>query len=168
MADLLEVAGVNLDLDSQQIKHCIEKTGLGFMFAVNHHQSMKYAIGPRKELAIRTIFNLLGPLTNPAGAKHHVIGVYDQSLVVPFAEVLKELGSKHALVVCSDDGLDEFSIASESLVAELKAGEIKSYKVSPTSFPLEMAPLDTLRVASPKESLALIKKSIDRIRNGSL
>ncbi len=160
MADVLEAAGINLQLDSDQIKRCIEETGLGFMFAVNHHPSMKHAIGPRRELALRTIFNQLGPLTNPAGATHHVIGVYDQSLVIPFAEVLRELGSLHVLVVCSDDGLDEFSVASDSLVAELKDGVIESYKVTPKDFGLVHPSLDSLRVSSPEESLQLIKKAL--------
>lgn len=160
MADVLEAAGINLNLSAKQIAYCIEQTGLGFMFAVNHHQSMKYAVGPRKELGLRTVFNQLGPLTNPAGATHHVIGVYDPELVLPFAEVLRELGSKHALVVCSADRLDEFSIAADSQVAELKEGSIEQYKISPESLGLNRSSLDSLRVESPDESLALIKKAL--------
>lgn len=160
MADVLEAAGINLDLTPDQIRRCIEETHLGFMFAVNHHKSMKYAIGPRKELKIRTIFNQLGPLTNPAGATHQVIGVYDSALLMPFAEVLRELGSEHTLVVCSEDGLDEFSIAAPSQVVELREGSISSYTLAPEDVGLSRAGLDQLRVDSPEESIALIKKAL--------
>ena len=160
MADVLEAAGINLALSPKQIARCIDKTGLGFMFAVNHHKSMKHAIGPRKSLSVRTIFNQLGPLTNPAGSHHQVIGVYDEALCLPFAEVLRELGSEHALVVSSNDGLDELSIADETKVVELKAGEIIQYSVSPEQFNLHRAPLDSLRVDSAEESLKLIKKAL--------
>ena len=126
-ADLLETAGVSLDLDPEQVKSCIEEVGLGFMFAPSHHSAMKYAVGPRKELGIRTIFNLLGPLTNPAGVLNQVLGVFDVKWVRPIAEVLKVLGSHHVLVVHSEDGLDEISIASPTNVAELKDGNIEEY-----------------------------------------
>ena len=106
-ADVLEAAGVRLDLDATQVKSCIETLGVGFMFAPAHHSAMRHAIGPRKELGMRTIFNVLGPLTNPASAPNQVLGVFDESLLTPLAEVLRRLGSRHVLVVCSEDGLDE-------------------------------------------------------------
>jgi anthranilate phosphoribosyltransferase len=159
-ADVLEAAGVNLDLTPEQVARAIDTVGLGFMFAVKHHGAMKYAIGPRRELAVRTIFNVLGPLTNPAGSKYQVLGVYDKALVLPLAEVLKKLGSHHVLVVHSDDGLDEFSIASSSYVAELKQGEISTYQVTPEQFGLRRCDLSGLVVNSAAESLALIKKAL--------
>ena len=130
-ADLLEAAGVNLDLTPEQVARCVETVGVGFMFAPAHHGAMKHAIGPRRELGLRTIFNMLGPMTNPAGVKHQVIGVFTPSLCRPIAEVLKRLGSEHVLVVHSKDGLDELSLASTSHIAELKNGEVSEYDVSP-------------------------------------
>ena len=119
-ADVLEAAGINLNISPELISQCIEEIGLGFMFAPAHHSAMKHAIGPRKELAVRTIFNVLGPLTNPAKAPNQIMGVYDKSLVEPIANVLKGLNSRHVMVVHSEDGLDEFSIANSTYVAELK------------------------------------------------
>ena len=157
-ADLLEAAGVNLDLTPAQVARAVEEVGVGFMFAVKHHGAMKHAIGPRKELSVRTIFNILGPLTNPAGAKHQVMGVFDRALVVPLAQVLKNLGSEHVLVVHAEDGLDEFSLATKTYVAELKNGEISEYTVEPSQFGLTpVASLDAMVVSSSDESLALIK-----------
>ena len=159
-ADLLETAGVSLDLDPEQVKSCIEEVGLGFMFAPSHHSAMKYAIGPRKELGIRTIFNLLGPLTNPAGVLNQVLGVFDVKWVRPIAEVLKVLGSKHVLVVHSEDGLDEISIASPTNVAELKDGNIEEYIISPEDFGFKTISIEGLKVDSPKASLQLAKKAL--------
>lgn len=156
-ADVLEAAGVNLDLTPRQIARAIDEVGVGFMFAVKHHGAMKHAIGPRKELAVRTIFNVLGPLTNPAACKHQVLGVFDKNLVRPLAEVLQKLGSEHVLVVHAEDGLDELSIASDSYVAELKDGDIRCYQVKPEDFGLQRASLEDLVVSSAQESLALIK-----------
>ena len=159
-ADLLEVAGVSLDLNPQQVKDCIEKVGLGFMFAPAHHSAMKYAIGPRKELGIKTIFNLLGPLTNPAGALNQVLGVFDSKWIRPLAEVLKELGSENVLVLHSEDGLDEISSASSTSIAELRDGEINEYSISPEDFGLKILPIENLKVSSPEESLQIAKEAL--------
>jgi anthranilate phosphoribosyltransferase len=159
-ADLLEAAGVALDLNPDQIKTCIEEVGLGFMFAPVHHSAMKHAVGPRKELAIKTIFNLLGPLTNPAGALNQVLGVFDVKWVKPIAEVLKGLGSQHVLVVHSEDGLDEISIAAPTKIAELKNGNIEEYCISPLDFDLKTLSIEELKVDSPEASLELAKKAL--------
>ena len=156
-ADVLEAAGVNLDLTPQQVARAIDEIGVGFMFAVKHHGAMKHAIGPRKELAARTIFNVLGPLTNPANCKHQVMGVFDKDLVKPLAQVLQKLGSEHVLVVHAEDGLDELSIASTSHVAELKNGQITCYEINPEDFGLARGSLDDMVVNSAEESLALIQ-----------
>jgi len=158
-ADVLEAAGINLDLTPEQVASCIEEIGLGFMFAPAHHSAMKHAIGPRKEMAVRTIFNVLGPLTNPALVKNQVLGVFSRDLVRPMAEVLQRLGSEHVLVVHSADGLDEISIADESYVAELKDGEIREYTVSPEEFGLEYSSLETLTAADAEASLDIIKQA---------
>ena len=159
-ADLLEAAGVVIDLNPEQVKTCIEEVGLGFMFAPAHHSAMKHAVGPRKELAIKTIFNLLGPLTNPAGALNQVLGVFDVRWVRPMAEVLKGLGSQHVLVVHSEDGLDEISIAAPTKVAELKDGNIEEYSISPQDFNLKTLSIEELKVDSPQASLELAKKAL--------
>ena len=159
-ADVLEAAGVRLDLNAKQVARCVTEVGVGFMFAVNHHSAMKHAIGARKELAARTIFNLLGPLTNPANALHQVIGVFDPHWLPVFAEVLQQFGSKHALCVSSTDGLDEISIANSTFVTELKDGKIRSYEIAPADFGLSTHPLDGLKVATPAESLQLIKAAL--------
>ncbi len=156
-ADVLEAAGVNLDLTPAQVADCVNEIGLGFMFAPMHHNAMKYAIGPRREMAVRTIFNVLGPLTNPAGAPNQVLGVYSRDWVVPLAEVLKRLGSKHVLVVSSEDGMDEVSISAPTLVAELKNGEVNSYTIQPEDFGMQRAELATIRAADAEHSLAIIK-----------
>lgn len=156
-ADVLESAGINLALSAEQVGACIDRVGVGFMFAPNHHSAMKYAIGARKEMAVRTIFNILGPLTNPASAKRYVLGVFAPELCLPMAQVLKALGAEHALVVNAHDGLDELSLATEASVAELKSGEIIEYTFSPADVGVELEPLDGLQVSSSQESLALIK-----------
>jgi len=156
-ADLLEAAGVNLDLSPEQVGQCINEVGVGFMFAPKHHSAMKHAIGPRKEMAVRTIFNVLGPLTNPAGAPNQLLGVFSNELVEPLAEVLNALGSNHVLVVHSADGMDEISIADETHVAELKNGKILSYSISPERFGLERGMLQDLQVDGAQQSLEVIK-----------
>jgi anthranilate phosphoribosyltransferase len=156
-ADVLEAAGVNLDITTEQVAKSIEELGVGFMFAPAHHSAMKHAIGPRKEMAMRTIFNMLGPLTNPANVAHQVIGVFNKTLCRPMAEVLKQLGSKHVLVVHADDGLDEISIASPTHVAELKNSEVTEYSITPEDLGLRTQTLEGLEVASAQESLKLIK-----------
>jgi len=158
-ADVLEAAGINLDLTPEQVASCINEIGLGFMFAPAHHSAMKHAIGPRKEMGVRTIFNVLGPLTNPALVKNQVLGVFSRDLVRPMAEVLQRLGSEHVLVVHSADGLDEISIAEKSYVAELNNGEIREYTVSPEEFGLERTSLETLTAADAEASLNIIKQA---------
>lgn len=161
-ADVLEAAGVRLDINPDEVARCVEEIGVGFMFAPAHHSAMKNAIGPRKELAMRTVFNLLGPMTNPAGAKRQVIGVFDGSLCVPMAEVLKALGSEHVLVVHGNDGLDEISLAKTSQVAELKNGQVQEYTISPEDFGIATQSLAGLSVTSAQESLALIKDALNK------
>jgi len=158
-ADLLEQAGLNLTLTPEQVARCIDEVGVGFMFAPQHHSAMKHAIGPRREMGLRTLFNILGPLTNPAGAKHYMLGVFDPSLCRPMAEALQALGAKHALVVCADEGLDELSLAGGSQVAELKGGVVSEYRITPEDAGLQTQPLDGLQVNGSEESLALIQSA---------
>ena len=158
-ADVLEAAGINLNISPELISHCIEEIGLGFMFAPAHHSAMKHAIGPRKELAVRTIFNVLGPLTNPAKAPNQIMGVYNKSLVEPIANVLKGLNSRHVMVVHSEDGLDEFSIANTTYVAELKDNNISTYTVHPGDFGLEEGNLNSIKAENAEQSLALINEA---------
>ena len=165
-ADVLESAGVNLNLSPSRISECIAKIGVGFMFAPAHHSAMKHAIGPRKELAVRTIFNVLGPLTNPAKAPNQVMGVYDKNLIEPIANVLKELGSRHVMVIHSDDGLDEFSIADKTYVAELKDGIVSTYSAHPEDFGLTLGDLKDIRADNADASLALITEAFSG-RNGT-
>jgi anthranilate phosphoribosyltransferase len=160
-ADLLEAAGVRLDLTADQVARCVQEKGVGFMFAPAHHGAMKYAIGPRKELATRTIFNFLGPLTNPAGAPNQVLGVFSRHWLRPIAEVLHNLGSRHVMVVHSEDGLDEISIAAKTFVAELRNGQIREYEITPEDFGIQSTSLDALRVETAAESLALIEEAFD-------
>ena len=155
-ADLLEAAGVNLQLTPEQVAQCIKELGIGFLFAPAHHSAMKHAIGPRKELGIRTMFNLLGPLTNPANAPHQVLGVFSVDWLEPLAEVLQSLGSLHVLVVHARDGLDEISIGSETEVAELKDGEISRYQISPLQFGLKQTKLDDIIVQDVTQSLQVV------------
>jgi anthranilate phosphoribosyltransferase len=156
-ADVLEAAGVKLDITPEQIRDCVEQVGVGFMFAPAHHGAMKHAIGARKEMAVRTIFNVLGPLTNPAGAPNQIIGVFDGDLLEAMASVLKQLGSNHVMVMHAEDGMDEISISTPTRVAELKQGEITSYTITPADFGMDPAPLDELRVDSAEQSLAMIR-----------
>ncbi len=159
-ADLLALAGVSLALTSEQIARCIEEIGVGFMFAPNHHTAMRHAVAVRKALGVRTMFNILGPLTNPTGATRQVIGVYSPDLLVPMATVLRRLGSQHVLVVHAEDGLDEFSIASPTRVAELHHGEIQEYVVTPEDVGLERQPLEAIRADSSEASLVLVKAAL--------
>ncbi|MGI9320457.1 MAG: anthranilate phosphoribosyltransferase, partial [Thiogranum sp.] len=155
-ADVLEAAGVNLDLDADQVARCVEKIGVGFLFAPRHHSAMKHAIGPRKEMAVRTLFNLLGPLTNPAAAPNQVLGVFSAEWLEPLAQVLGKLGSRHVLVVHADDGLDEISIGSSTRVAELKDGKVSCYRVSPGQFGMQNGKIEELAVENAQQSLQLI------------
>lgn len=161
-ADVLEAADVRLDMNAAQVAHCVESVGVGFMFAQNHHGAMKYAIGPRKELGTRTLFNVLGPITNPAGVKNQLLGVYSRDLVRPIADVLNALGSDHVMVVHSADGLDEISIATETYVAELKKGVVSEYTISPEQVGMSITAIDSLSVADAAESLQLIKSVLGK------
>jgi len=160
-ADVLEAAGVNLDLDADQVALCVEKIGVGFLFAPKHHSAMKHAIGPRKEMGVRTLFNLLGPLTNPAAAPNQVLGVFSAEWLEPLAQVLAKLGSKHVLVVHADDGLDEISIGSSTRVAELKEGKLSCYRVSPGQFGMQNGKIEELAVDNAQQSLQLINRVLD-------
>ncbi len=160
-ADVLEAAGVKLDISPEQVRDCVEQVGVGFMFAPAHHTAMKHAIGARKEMAVRTIFNVLGPLTNPAGAPNQVIGVFDGDLLEPMANVLKQLGSNHVMLVHAEDGMDEISISAPTHVAELKQGEISIYTVRPSDFGMVPAPMEALRVDSAEQSLATIRAVLE-------
>ncbi|BBB28797.1 anthranilate phosphoribosyltransferase [Neptunomonas japonica] len=167
-ADLLEAAGVNLSLTPEQIARCIDEVGVGFMFAPQHHSAMKYAIGPRKDMALRTLFNVLGPLTNPAGVKHYLLGVFDKALCRPMVEALKALGATHALVVHAAEGLDEISLAGETHVAELKQGEVTEYTLVPEDVGLHRQSLEGLQVGSSAESLALIQAAFAGINEKAI
>ncbi|UTW02643.1 anthranilate phosphoribosyltransferase [Amphritea atlantica] len=158
-ADLLEQAGINLDLGADAVARCIDEVGVGFMFAPGFHGAMKHAIGARRALATRTVFNILGPMTNPAGAQRLVIGVFTKKLCRPMAEVMQQLGGEHIMVVHADDGLDEISLATHTYVAELKDGEITEYRLSPEDLGVESQSLIGLIIDSPAQSLELIKKA---------
>jgi len=156
-ADVLEAAGVRLDLNPAQILQCIEEIGVGFMFAPSHHGATRHAAGPRKELGVRTVFNLLGPLTNPAGVRNQLIGVFDRIWVRPVAEVLKKLGSRHVLVVHSADGLDEISISAPTFVAELKEGAVTEYEITPAEFGMAVQERTAITVADAAGSLQIMR-----------
>jgi anthranilate phosphoribosyltransferase len=160
-ADVLEALGVNLNLTPAQVSTCIEQVGVGFMFAPNHHSAMKHAAPVRRELGVRTMFNILGPLTNPAGAANQVMGVFHADLVGILARVLKELGSRNVMVVHGRDGLDELSISGDTFVGELRDGEVKEYTVHPSDFGLAVHALDTLRVADVQASRDMLLAALD-------
>lgn len=151
-ADVLEALGVNLNLNAGQVARCIDEIGVGFMFAPNHHTAMKYVAPVRKELGVRTIFNILGPLTNPAGAPNQVMGVFHPDLVGIQARVLRELGSEHVMIVHGCDGLDEITLSGDTRVAELKDGVIIDYTLNPADFGLSQAPLSAIRAESADAS----------------
>lgn len=159
-SDLLQKAGIHLTLNAEQIAECVKQQNIGFLFAPNHHVAMKYAVPIRRQLKARTIFNILGPLTNPAGVKNAVIGVFNPALCEPLAYVFNNLGANHIMVVSSMDNLDEFSIAGKSLVAELKHGEINVYECEPEDVGLVSQTLKGLTVQSSDESLALIEQTL--------
>lgn len=161
-ADLLEAAGVNLSITPAQVARCIQEVGVGFMFARAHHSAMKHVSTPRSEIGVRTIFNLLGPLTNPASAPNQLLGVYDQALIELMLPVLRDLGSRHVLLVCSEEGLDEISLSAPTRVGELKDGRISYYTVTPADFGITLRQdLQMLQVNSPAESLVLVKQALD-------
>lgn len=159
-ADMLEAAGVNISLTPDQVGKTIDAVGIGFMFAPMHHGATRHAIGPRREIGVPTIFNLLGPLTNPADAKYQLVGVFDRRWVCPIAEVFKSLESVHTIVVHSDDGLDEISVAAPTFASELRNGEITNYVIRPEEFGIEHQSLDALRVANPGASLEIIRNTL--------
>lgn len=157
-ADVLEKLGVKIGLSADQVTQCINQLGIGFLFAPAHHGAMKHAIGPRRELGVRTIFNLLGPLTNPAGAKCQLIGVYDAALIEPMAHVLQRLGSERVMVVRGEEGLDEISLSGPTQVAELKEGKVSSYLLTAAQLGLPSAPLSSLVVTGVDESAEVIRR----------
>lgn len=159
-ADLLEAVGVNLAMSAEEVGRCIDVTGIGFMFAVNHHGAMKHSVAARREVGIRTLFNMLGPLTNPAGVTRQVVGVFSAALCRPIAEVLGRLGSVHALVVHAQDGLDEVSLATSTQVAEWRDGQVHEYTVTPEDVGIESQSLVGLTVSSSAESLALVQDAL--------
>lgn len=165
-ADLLEAAGVNLDLTPDQVGACIREVGVGFMFAPRHHGAMKHAIGPRREMGVRTVFNLLGPLTNPAGVTRQVLGVFDPAWVRPLAEVLQRLGAANVMVVHgliethgahTGGGMDEISLSGATSVAHLHGGRIDEMRIAPEQFGMERAPIEAIRVDGPAASLAMVR-----------
>jgi anthranilate phosphoribosyltransferase len=160
-ADVLEAAGVRLDLTPEQVARCIAEVGVGFMFAPAHHGAMKHAIGPRREMGARTVFNVLGPLTNPAGAPNQVLGVFSAELLEPLAEVLQRLGSRHVLVVHARDGLDEISVGDKTEVAELRDGQVRCYSIQPEDFGVTRTPIGALRADDAADSLATIRSVLE-------
>ena len=156
-ADVLAALGVNIEMQPQQVEKCIEEVGMGFMFAPFFHPAMKHASAARKEIGVRTIFNILGPLTNPANAKSQLVGVFDEKLLGIFASVLRELGSAHVIAV-NGHGLDEITISGSTKICELKGGKIKSYEINPLDFGFKLGSLDELKSSSPQESAELIIK----------
>jgi len=155
-ADVLEALGVNVNLTPEQVAHCVNEIGIGFMFAPNHHSAMKHAAPVRRELGVRTLFNLLGPLTNPAGANNQVMGVFDKALTGKLAHVLQQLGSRHVLVVHGADGMDEISFSGDTHVAELKDGKVIEYVLNPRQFGMNLHQAESIRVRNAEESKAMI------------
>jgi anthranilate phosphoribosyltransferase len=160
-ADVLEALGANITLDSVKVARCLEATGIGFMFAPNHHPAMKNVAPVRRELGMRTIFNLLGPLTNPAGAPNTLMGVFHPDLVGIQVRVMQRLGADHVLVVHGRDGMDEISLGAATMVGELKDGEIREYEIHPEDFGLSMISNRTLRVADAAESRLMLLAALD-------
>ncbi|MDT8405766.1 MAG: anthranilate phosphoribosyltransferase [Methylococcales bacterium] len=159
-ADVLELAGVNLDLTPDQVVACIEQIGFGFLFAPKYHQALRHVAQVRRELGVRTLFNLLAPMANPAGARRQLIGVYGRKWLKPVAEALQQLGSEHVLVVHAEDGLDEISIAASTQVAELRHGHINTYSITPSQFGISKGALSELAVENAADSLALLRKAL--------
>ena len=156
-ADVLEALGVKIDLNPEQVQQCLEKVGIGFMLAPVFHPAMKFAAAPRKEVGIRTVFNILGPLTNPAGAKAQVLGVPGKDLTVKMATVLKMLGCQHALVVHGEDGLDEITVAGKTFIAELKDGNIRNYEITPEDVGFSRAKPDSLKGGTAQDNAVLLR-----------
>jgi anthranilate phosphoribosyltransferase len=159
-ADVMESLGAYIGLGPQQVADCLSETGIGFMFAPNHHTAMKHAAPVRRELGVRTIFNILGPLTNPAGAPNQLLGVFHPDLVGIQVRVLQRLGSEHVMVVYGMNGMDEISLSGETLVGELKDGEVREYTVHPSDFGLPVYDSRVLKVASTQESVQCIQRAL--------
>ena len=155
-ADVLEVLGVNVNQTPEQVAACVNEIGIGFMFAPNHHSAMKYAAPVRRELGVRTLFNLLGPMTNPATARRQVMGVFDKNLTGKLAQVLQKLGSEHVLVVHGADGMDEISFTGDTYVAELKNGQVTEYMLNPAQFGMATHQLKDIQIQNAEESKAMI------------
>ena len=160
-ADVLEALGAKIDLDPEQVAQCIREVGIGFMFAQSFHPAMKHVAGPRREIGVRTVFNVLGPLTNPAGAAHQLLGVARPELAPLLAQALRRLGARHALVVHGHGGLDELSLSGPSIVHELRDGVLREYSVSPEEVGLLQAPNEAVRGGSPKENAAALRDVLD-------
>lgn len=160
-ADILELAGVKIDAPLDTVNKCINDINIGFMFAPVYHSAMKYAITARRDMGVKTIFNILGPLTNPAGAKKQVLGVFDRDLINPIANVLNELGSEHVLVVHSADKMDEISIADKTYIAELKNGKITEYQIEPEQFNINKSAINEIKCSSVHQSLDMIKAAFN-------
>jgi anthranilate phosphoribosyltransferase len=156
----LEAAGVNLTLTPHQAIQAINQLGIGFLFAPHYHQALKYAAAPRRELGIRTFFNLLGPVINPAQVPYQVMGVFSAAWQQPLAEVFKQLGSRHVLIIHADDGLDEISLAAPTQVIELKNGKIDQYSITPEQFGRQRRDLTPLKITQVQQSLALVKEAL--------
>ncbi|MGM9491852.1 anthranilate phosphoribosyltransferase [Ideonella sp. YS5] len=159
-ADVLEALGVYIGLNAEQVAQCLAESGIAFMFAPNHHASMKHAAPVRKELGVRTIFNILGPLTNPAGAPNQLMGVFHPDLVGIQVRVLQRLGSEHVMVVYGMNGMDEISLSGETMIGELKNGEVREYVVHPSDFGLPVYDSRVLRVANQQESVQCIQRAL--------
>jgi len=160
-ADVLEALGVKIDLGPEGVQHCLQEVGIGFMFAPVFHPAMKYAVGPRREIGIRTVFNILGPLTNPAGAQAQVIGVSDARIAPKMAEALQRLGCQHVLVIHGGDGMDEISIGEPSTVWELKEGSLSSYAVSPEDLGVPRAEVADIRGGTTEENAAMLRNVLN-------
>jgi anthranilate phosphoribosyltransferase len=160
-ADVLEALGARIDLTPEQVGQCLAQTGVGFMFAPNHHGAMKHAAPIRKELGVRTLFNILGPLTNPAGAPNQLMGVFHRDLVGLQARVLQRLGSQHVLIVHGCDGLDEITLSGETWVAELKDGEVREYTLHPEQFGMAEHDGSALKAVNREASLATVRRVLD-------
>jgi anthranilate phosphoribosyltransferase len=166
-ADVLEALGVNVNLSPEKVAQAVKEIGVGFMFAPNHHSAMKHAAPVRKELGVRTLFNLLGPLTNPAGAPNQVLGVFDRALTGKLARSLQTLGSRHVLVVHAEEGLDELSLASPTFVAELKDGHVTEYELEPGVFGLPQTPASDMAVNSKSEAVDMLKAALENRHAGA-
>ncbi len=156
-ADVLEALGVKIDLGPEGVQHCLEEVGIGFMFAPVFHPAMKYAVAPRREIGIRTVFNILGPLTNPAGAQSQVIGVSDANIAPRMAQVLQRLGCQHVLVIHGEDGMDEISVSEKSTIWELKGDNLSSYTVSPEELGVPVAKIHDIKGGTADENAAMLR-----------